>query len=57
MFDSVMASWDAGPFPTILAEAGGRFTSVAGEITIHGKSGVSTNGRLHDQVLEALAER
>jgi fructose-1,6-bisphosphatase/inositol monophosphatase family enzyme len=57
MFDPVMASWDAGPFPTILAEAGGRFTSVAGEATIHGRSGVSTNGRLHDAVLRALAER
>jgi len=52
-----MASWDAGPFPTILAEAGGRFTSAAGETTIHGKSGVSTNGRLHDAVLKALAGR
>jgi histidinol phosphatase-like enzyme (inositol monophosphatase family) len=57
MFDPVMAPWDAGPFPTILTEAGGRFTSVAGAATIHGKSGVSTNGRLHDAVLKALAER
>jgi fructose-1,6-bisphosphatase/inositol monophosphatase family enzyme len=57
MFDPTMAPWDAGPFPTILTEAGGRFTSVAGEATIHGRSGVSTNGRLHDAVLKALAER
>ena len=57
MFDPVMASWDAGPFPTILAEAGGRFTSVAGDTTIHAKSGVSTNGRLHDAVLKTLADR
>jgi histidinol-phosphatase len=57
MFDPIMAPWDAGPFPTILTEAGGRFTSVAGEATIHGKSGVSTNGRLHATVLKTLAER
>jgi histidinol-phosphatase len=57
MFDPIMAPWDAGPFPTILTEAGGRFTSVTGAATIHGKSGVSTNGRLHDAVLETLAER
>jgi histidinol phosphatase-like enzyme (inositol monophosphatase family) len=57
MFDPVMAPWDAGPFPIILTEAGGRFTSVAGEATMHGGSGVSTNGRLHDRVLETLAER
>ena len=57
MFDPEMAPWDAGPFPTILTEAGGRFTSVRGETTIHGGSGVSTNGWLHDAVLKTLAER
>ncbi len=57
MVDPVMASWDAGPFPTIVTEAGGRFTSLTGDITMHGKSGVSTNGRLHDEVLRELAAR
>ena len=55
MIDPVMASWDAGPFPVILTEAGGRFTSLAGKVTMHGESGVSTNGRLHDEVLRKLA--
>ncbi|MSR35565.1 MAG: histidinol phosphate phosphatase [Gemmatimonadetes bacterium] len=55
MVDPVMASWDAGPFPTILTEAGGTFTTIGGERTMHGKSGVSTNGRLHDEVLKELA--
>lgn len=55
MVDPVMAAWDAGPFPVILTEAGGRFTSLAGEATMHGESGVSTNGRLHDEVLRTLA--
>jgi histidinol-phosphatase len=56
MVDPVMASWDAGPFPTILSEAGGRFTSIGGEPGMHAKSGVSTNGRLHDEVLRELAK-
>ena len=55
MVDPMMASWDAGPFPTIVSEAGGTFTSLAGAFTMHGKSGVSTNGRLHDEVLRELA--
>lgn len=55
--DPVMAPWDAGPFLTIVTEAGGRFTTLAGEETLHGRSGVSTNGLLHTVVLEALADR
>jgi histidinol-phosphatase len=53
--DPVMAPWDAGPFLTIVTEAGGRFTTLDGRATLHGGSGVSTNGVLHDEVLEALA--
>ena len=52
--DPVMKPWDAGPFLTILTEAGGRFTTLGGEATIHGGSGVSTNGRFHDEVLATL---
>ena len=55
MVDPVMASWDAGPFPTIVTEAGGKFTTMGGDFTMHGKSGVSTNGRLHAEVLRELA--
>jgi histidinol-phosphatase len=55
MVDPVLSSWDAGPLLTILEEAGGRFTDLSGEATIHGGSGISTNARLHDQVLAALA--
>ncbi|MEJ2539030.1 MAG: inositol monophosphatase family protein [Gemmatimonadota bacterium] len=52
--DPILSPWDAGPLLTILQEAGGRFTSMDGEATIHGGSGISTNGLLHDQVLETL---
>jgi histidinol phosphatase-like enzyme (inositol monophosphatase family) len=54
MVDPEMASWDAAPFPILLSEAGGRFTSLEGAVTMHGKSGISTNGRLHEEVLREL---
>jgi histidinol-phosphatase len=53
--DPVMASWDAGPFLTIATEAGGRFTTLDGRATVHGGSGVSSNGLLHEVVLAELA--
>ncbi len=52
--DPVMKPWDAGPFLTITTEAGGRFTTLDGRATIHGGSGISTNGLLHDEVLREL---
>lgn len=55
MVDPVLSSWDAGPLLTILQEAGGRFTDLSGEATIHGGSGISSNGRMHELVLERLA--
>lgn len=55
MLDPVMNAWDSAPFLPILTEAGGRFTDRGGVATIHGGSAVSTNGALHDAVLEALA--
>ena len=54
--DPVMASWDAGPFLTIATEAGGRFTTLEGDVTVHGGSGISSNGRIHDLVMEELAK-
>jgi len=54
MVDPILSPWDSAPLLTIVTEAGGRFTSVEGEETIHGGSGISTNGVLHDQVLEML---
>ena len=52
--DPVMKPWDAGPFLTITTEAGGRFTTLDGRATIHGGSGISTNGLIHEEVLRAL---
>jgi fructose-1,6-bisphosphatase/inositol monophosphatase family enzyme len=54
MVDSAMKAWDAAPMVAILQEAGGRFTTWAGEVSIWGNDGVATNGALHEQVLEML---
>lgn len=53
--DPIMAPWDAGPFLTIATEAGGRFTTREGDTTVHGGSGISSNGLLHDEILRELA--
>jgi histidinol-phosphatase len=53
-YDPVVALWDMAAVKVIVEEAGGRFTNLAGEARADGGSGVSTNGRIHDAVLEAL---
>jgi len=54
MVDPELSAWDAAPLLTIVTEAGGRFTSTEGRETIHGGSGVSSNGVLHADVLDRL---
>jgi histidinol phosphatase-like enzyme (inositol monophosphatase family) len=58
MLDAAMNPWDCAPLLPILTEAGGRFTSWAGEPTIYGPDAVGTNAALNAEVLEILkAER
>ncbi|HEY1841846.1 MAG TPA: histidinol-phosphatase [Mycobacterium sp.] len=47
--------WDLAPLDILVREAGGTFTSLAGDAGPHGGSAVATNGLLHDQVLARLA--
>ncbi len=47
--------WDLAAPALIVAEAGGRFSSLEGDPDPGRGSGVSTNGRLHEPVLAALA--
>ena len=49
-----MSTWDNAALQVIVEEAGGRFSDLRGEARIDGGSGVSTNGLLHDLVLEEL---
>jgi histidinol-phosphatase len=41
--------------PVILAEAGGRFTDLAGRAGAEHGSGIATNGTLHDEWLARFA--
>jgi histidinol phosphatase-like enzyme (inositol monophosphatase family) len=54
MVDPVLSPWDAAPFGPILSEAGGLFTDLSGTSGAHGGSGISTNGVLHQKVLDLL---
>ena len=49
-----IAHWDMAAVQVIVEEAGGRFTTLGGEARADGGSAVSTNGLLHEAVLEAL---
>jgi histidinol phosphatase-like enzyme (inositol monophosphatase family) len=54
MVDPVVAPYDVGPMPVLLAEAGGRFSDLTGEATIEGGSGLASNGLVHDELLSLL---
>jgi len=54
MADPVVEIWDIAPMAVILPEAGGRFTGLLGTPGIHNRSGLSSNGLLHDTVTSAL---
>ena len=56
MVDPVVAPYDIGPMPVLLAEAGGRFTDLAGADRIDGGSGLATNGLVHDELLSLLEQ-
>lgn len=49
-----VALWDLAALLVIVEEAGGRFTDLSGRRTAGGGSAVTSNGRLHDEVLAAL---
>lgn len=56
MVDPEVELYDVAAMPVILNEAGGRFTTVDGREDAGGGSGVATNGRVHDQLLQLLAK-
>ncbi|MEM8882452.1 MAG: inositol monophosphatase family protein [Planctomycetota bacterium] len=49
--DPILEIWDAAPLQVCIEEAGGRFTDRDGRATHHGRSGISTNGLVHDAVM------
>lgn len=48
--------WDLAALSVLVTEAGGRFSSIAGEDGPHGGDAVATNGLLHDEVLRRLSQ-
>jgi histidinol-phosphatase len=46
--------WDLAPLGIIVEQAGGRSTNLSGERTIYTGSYLSTNGKIHDEVLKLL---
>ena len=55
MLDPVMNSWDCGPFPVLLKEAGGYFGSWSGEAGIYAGEAMSTTQTLLPEVLALLS--
>lgn len=49
--DLSLKPWDMAPAKILLEEAGGRLTDLNGTPTIYGGSCVTSNGRVHDEVL------
>ena len=54
MVDPVVAPYDIGPMPVLMAEAGGLFSDLAGGLGIEGGSGIATNGQVHEELLALL---
>src|SRR3984893_3245530 len=52
--DLTSKPWDLAPLGIIVEEAGGRSTNLGGERTIYTGQLVSTNGKIHDEVLKIL---
>jgi histidinol-phosphatase len=57
MIETGAHPWDWAAPLVIVEEAGGRFTTAAGERRIDGPSAVATNGVLHDDLLQRLHRR
>lgn len=54
--DPVVSTWDVAALLPIVEEAGGRITDLAGVARADGGAAVSTNGLLHDQVLDLVGD-
>ena len=56
MIEPELRLWDYAAFQIVVEEAGGRVTQLDGSPTRDGGSVVSSNGRLHDEILVRLAD-
>jgi histidinol-phosphatase len=54
MVELDLKPWDVAPLKIVVEEAGGRFSDLAGNATIYGTAAVTSNGKVHDEVLRLL---
>ncbi len=54
MVDPIVNPWDVAAVAPVIEEAGGRFTSWAGDFDIRAGHCIGSNGLVHDQVLSRL---
>jgi len=54
MVDPGVKPYDVCAAAVLVREAGGRFTSMSGQETIHAGSGLASNGAIHDELVAAL---
>lgn len=54
MVELDLKPYDVAPLKIIVEEAGGRFTDLNGVATIYGNEAVTSNGRVHDEVLDLM---
>lgn len=57
MVDHGVHIWDVAAIQPLIEEAGGRFTDWDGKVTIESTAVIASNGKLHQQVVEALNKR
>jgi fructose-1,6-bisphosphatase/inositol monophosphatase family enzyme len=53
---SSISRWDVAGMPVIMAEAGGRYSDLEGRAGAGWRTGLSTNGLVHEAVLEVLRD-
>ena len=56
MIEPTLSAWDIGPLIVIVEEAGGRLTDFGGRASIYGRSCLTTNGLVHDEILTIVGE-
>ncbi|MGH2590098.1 MAG: inositol monophosphatase family protein [Actinomycetota bacterium] len=54
MLERELATWDWAAVQVVVEEAGGRITQLDGSPLAHGRSVLTTNGSLHDEILARL---
>lgn len=51
VFDPGVKAYDVAPAALFVREAGGRFSDLDGEVTIHGDGFIASNGHVHDEAV------